>query len=334
MKRREFLAAIGGALAAPLARAQSLAPKRTLGILSLDPAPRADMIPLHYSSSKLRELGWYEGTNLVVERRFADGRAERLPEFAAELVGRRVDAIWATGSEAAVAAARATPTIPIVFWGVGWPVEQGLIDSLPRPGRNVTGLAWSTGNDVAFKNLEFLKEIAPEVRRIASIGFPLTAQTVTGGTFVPQIMAERDRAMRSMGYEYQHQFVQRSEDFEGAFAAIMNFGAKAVFVGAHFLTFRELPRILGFMNRNRLPSYSNAWEYAEGGGLFGYGPDIGAMVVYSLRYVDRILRGAKPADLPVELPSRYELAVNLKTAAHLGLKIPRTIIARADRLIE
>jgi putative ABC transport system substrate-binding protein len=334
MNRRKFIAALGGAIAAPLARAQALPPKRTLGMLSLDPDPPPELIPYTWPSVALRKLGWYEGTNLVVERRDAAGRLELLEEFAADLVRRQVDAIWAVGGEPAVAAARATRTIPIVFLGVAWPVEQGLIDSIPRPGRNVTGIAWTVGPEVLYKPLQFLKEIAPDVRRLSGIGFPTAARTVDGGTYVPQIVARRDRVMRDMGFEYQHNFVTRTEDFDAAFSAIVASRAQAVFVAGHSMSFREAPRIAKFMNDNGVISFSLAKEYAQAGGLFTYGSDREAIVKDSFRYVDKIFRGAKPADLPIELPSKHELAVNLKTAKLLGLKIPGPVLLLAEHIFE
>jgi putative ABC transport system substrate-binding protein len=259
---------------------------------------------------------------------------EQLEEFAADLVRRQVDAIWAVGGEPAVAAARATRTIPIVFCTVAFPIEQGLIESIPRPGRNVTGIAWTVGPEVLYKPLQFLKEIAPDVRRLSGIGFPTAARTVDGGTYVPQIAAERDRVHRETGFEYQHNFVTRREDLETVFAAILNSHAQAAWVAVHPISFREAPRIAKFMNDNRVISYSFAKEYARAGGLFTYGSDIEAIVKDSFRYVDKIFRGAKPADLPVELPSKHELAVNLKTAKLLGLKIPGSMLVLAEHVIE
>jgi putative ABC transport system substrate-binding protein len=333
MNRRDFIAAAGGAIAAPLAWAQATGVKRTLGMLYLDPSPPPQVIASQWESVALREFGWHEGMNLVVERRHAEGRVERLPELAAELVRRPVDVIWASGVESAIAAVRATQTIPIVFRGVLNPVEQGLVESLPRPGRNVTGIAWHTGGHVAYKLLELLKEIAPQVRRVSSIVTPTVASTVAGSTYSKQL-AEADDAYAKMGMEVRRHEVRRREDFDAAFAAILESRAQAVFFPPHPLTFPMMRQAVEFFNSNRLISSSTSKELVQMGGLFSYGPSYQATIKDGIRLVDRIFRGAKPADLPVELPSRYEVAVNLKTAAHLGLKIPGSVLVRAEHVIE
>jgi putative ABC transport system substrate-binding protein len=284
--------------------------------------------------SKLRQLGWNENRNLVVERAYAAGQVDRLPELAAELVRKRVDVIWANGAEAALAAAGATKTIPIVFWGVVFPVEQGLIDSLPRPGRNVTGIAWATGIEVAVKQLEFIREIAPHTRRLSTFSMPTVLRTAAGGDYTQKMREVVESATRGMGFEVQRNILTQREDFEAAFAAILAFRAEAVLIAAHPLTFRDMPRIVEFLNGNRLISAFGSKAFVQGGGLLSYGPDFFANIAATSVYVDKIFRGAKPADLPVELPSRYELAVNLKTAALLGLKIPGTVLVRAEHIIE
>jgi putative ABC transport system substrate-binding protein len=333
MNRRKFIATLGGAIAAPLVQAQVPGPNRTLGMLLPDPAPSGGLIASNWPSSiALRKLGWYEGINLVVERRFAAGRVEMLPELAADLVRKQVDAIWTSGPECALAAARATKTVPIVFWGVLFPVEQGLVNSLPRPGRNVTGIAWATGAEVQLKPLQYLKEITPRAHRLSSIAAPVV-HTVAGGEQA-KMRAELDRETIALGFETRWHVVTRREDFDGIFAAILESRAQAVYVAAGPVTLRETPRIVEFMNANRLVSFSNVKEYAQAGGLFSYGTDLFGTLADSMRYVDKIFRGAKPADLPVELPSKYELAVNLKTAALLGLKIPGTVLVRAEHVIE
>ena len=332
MDRRKFVAMIGSALAAPLAGAQVPAGKRKLGILSPNPAPTPEQVASSANLAFLRKQGWIEGQNLVIERAYGGGQEDRLPDLAAELVRKRVDVIWALGPHAAIAAARATQTIPIVFWGVGFPVETGLIDSLARPGRNATGMAWFTGIELATKLIQFVREIAPDVRRLSTISVPTIYRTVAGG----ELTAPSDvvNAARSLGFEFQRHVVRQRDEFDAAFAAILKSRSQAVIVSANSLTLRETPRIVEFANGNRLISASDAKEYVNAGGLFSYGPDIPGTILASFVYVDKILRGARPADLPVEQPSRYELAVNLKTAKILGLKIPQAILIRADRVIE
>jgi len=244
-----------------------------------------------------------------------------------------VDVIWANGPEAAIAAARATTTIPIVFWGVAFPVETGLIDSLARPGRNATGMAYFTGVEIATKLLQFIREIAPGLRRLSGISVPTTIRTVAGGEFTAATDIF-DSAARAMGFEFQRHRVSQRDEFEAAYAAILKSRAQAVIISANTLTWREMPGIVEFTNRNRLISMFNAKDYVNAGGLISYGPDIQATVLATYAYVEKILRGAKPSDLPVEQPSRYELAVNLKTAKILGLKIPQAILIRADRVVE
>ncbi len=263
----------------------------------------------------------------------AAGREDRLPELAEELVRKRVDVIWALGPEAAVAAARATKTIPIVFWGVGYPVEQGLIDSYARPGRNVTGMAFFTGAELATKVLQLLSEIAPGARRVAAIVTPSAISTVKGDQYVggaPVI----ESAAKSLGFEYRAHRVAKREDFDSVFAAILDSRAQALVTYGTTTTFRERQRIVDFANRNRLPSAFNQREFVEAGGLLSYGADTRETIFQSMLYLDRILRGARPADLPVELPSRYDLAINLKTAQSLGLTIPQSILVRVDHVIQ
>jgi putative ABC transport system substrate-binding protein len=337
MNRRDFVATIGGALAAPLVRAQPASGKRTLGVLSTQNAPSAEQSAKGRGMARLRELGWVEGQNLVVERSFSGGRVDVLPELAAELVSKKVDVIWTDGPNAAVAAARATRTIPIVFWAVPSPVELGLVDSLPRPGRNVTGIANTADRGVYLKQFEFLREIAPDVRRVAALAVPTLLPRVEGGVHSLSDSAfgrEATLAARGIGLEIEWHIVRQADDLEGAFAAILRSRVQAVVVSGDPLTWTHMRRIAEFTNSNRLIKVSAARQYVEAGALLSYGTDIFRCLLGTVAYVDRILRGAKPADLPVELPSVHELAVNLKTAALIGLKIPRSIIARADLVIE
>jgi putative ABC transport system substrate-binding protein len=330
MNRREFVMAIGGALAAPLARAQKASKVPVLGILTPQPRPAPAQRAQNPFMVRLKKLGWVDGETLVIEQ--PDGREDRLSAMAEELVRKQVDVIWATGPEAAVAAARATRTIPIVFWGVAWPIEQGLIDSFARPGRNVTGMAFSVGTEWQ-KVLEALREIAPKALRLAAVATPSANRTVSGELFQSSV-ARNSELVKQIGFEFQRFEVARVEDFEGVFAAIRDWRAQALYVPGTTLTFRERKRFADFATQHHFPSAFNQREFVDAGGLFSYGIDSLETTLQALGHVDRILRGAKPAELPVVLPSKYEFVVNQKTANALGLKIPQSILVRADRVIE
>lgn len=333
-RRRQFLIATGALLAAPLAQAQTSGRLPVLGILSGNRSATPEQIASSPITAKLKELGWIEGKTFLVERAFGEGSEDPLPELAATLVRKRVDVIWTFGPEAAVAAARATKTIPIVFFGVTWPVEYGLVDSIARPGRNVTGVAFNAAPEVLLhKPLELLREIVPRLRRVAVIT-PKGRISVTGGPVPPNVRT-LEPAARRFGFELLDYPVAREADFEPMFAAILASKAEAVFELPTPLTNRVRRRIVDFTNQNRLPGISNASDFVTLGGLLAYSSIPGLEpVLRSFEYVDRILRGAKAADLPVELPSRIELSINLRTAKALGLTIPQSVLIRADRVIE
>lgn len=280
----------------------------------------------------LAALGWMEGKTLIVEQARAEGKADRLPALAEGLVHKRVDVILAHAPEAAVAAARATRTIPIVFWGVGSPVELGLVNTFAKPAGNVTGIAWNAAGEVQVaKSLEFLKEIAPSARRLASIFDPSVTYTVSGTDYTyPRFEA----SAKAIGFDLRIHEVRRDEDLDATFAAILEWRTQALVVPTMPFTGRNRQRIVEFANRNRLPSTFDARFFVEAGGLVSYGPDIPETQRRAIDYVDRILRGTRPAELPVELPRKFELAVNLKTARALGLTIPQTLLQRADQVIE
>jgi len=323
------MAAIAGIfLAAPRA-AEAQRPEKVyaLGILSPNPSPPPERRGRGPFNDKLKELGWTEGQNLVLERAFGEGREDRLPELAEMLVQRRVDVIWAAGPPPALAAARATKTIPIVFWGVSFPVELGLVDSIGRPGRNVTGVAHATGPELIAKELEFLQQVAPSVTRVAWINSP-------EGLLIQTQQAAIDAAARSLGFALDHYLVRNPDDFDAVFASILKSRANAIGLVGNPLTWRERKRIADFANRNRLASTFGVKDFVEHGGLVSYGPDMLATTLQSLVYVDKIFRGAKPADLPVEQPTKFELVINLKTAKALGLAIPPSLLGRADQVIE
>ncbi len=332
MDRRRFVAFVGSALAAPLVRAQAQTKLPVLGILSPHPEEPPEVSEKNPFVKRRRELGWVHGKTLTIERAFGEGREDRLPELASALVAKKVAVIWALGPEAAVAAARATTTIPIVFWGVAFPIEQGLINSYARPGRNVTGVAWFASPEVDGKRLELLREIAPAAKRLARISVPTTVSTVGGARTT--IQTSSSLIAQRLGYEIREFPVEKAENFEPAFAGILAWRAEALSVAGATLTVRARQRLAEFAIRNRLPSAFTLSGFVEAGGLVSYAIDWRPTMAQTADYIDRILRGAKPADLPVDLPSRYEMAVNVKTAKALGLTIPQSILLRADRVIE
>jgi len=274
----------------------------------------------------LRELGWVEGQNIVVEDRWADAKTDRLPALAAELVRLKVDAIFALSWPAAVAAKQATTTIPIVIMGAGDPVGTGLVASLAHPGGNITGLS-DLSAELSAKRLELLKETVPKLSRVAVLW-----NSADGGMTLRfrQIQA----AAPTLGVTARPLGVQEPDDFEQAFAAMTQERPDALFVVSDVLTRLHHKRIVEFATRNRLPVMYERREYVTNGGLISYGPSFPDLLRRVAALVDKILRGAKPADLPVEQPTRFELAVNLKTAKAIGLTIPQSILIRADEVIQ
>lgn len=333
VRRRQFLIATGALLAAPFAGAQQAAKTRILGVLGVGPRPTPEERARSPLIARLRQLGWIEGQNLVFESFWAEGREDRLPELAAQLIAKRPDVIWMSNPETAVAAAGATKTIPIVFWGVPYPVEQGLVDSYARPGRNITGLAFQAGDEYMGKQLELLRELAPGIKRLAWLVYLRPQRTLAGGTY----RASGDvigSAARTLGIELRRHFIDKREDFDVAFKAIVDSRAQAIVASMNQLTYQYRQLLAEFALRNRLPSASTNTVFVEAGCLVSYGPDFVAMMVQSMSYVDKILRGAKPAELPVEMPNRYDLAINLKTAKAIGIKVPQSILVRANKVIE
>jgi len=320
--------AASGALLTPPVWAQARVPK--LGILN--PHPKAPPTADDPVMTGLRRHGWKPGETLIIERPDGGGREDRLPELARQLVAKKVDVIWALGSEAAVAAARTTDSIPIVFWGAAYPVEQGLVDSYARPGRNVTGITWSAGPEVDAKRLEMLRQLAPGKKRLAALSVPTAIHTVNGER--AEVQPVIPAAAGSLGYELRAFPIKGADELAPAFAAILAWGAQALTVTPSTITVRERARIVEFANLNRLPSAYALRDFVEAGGLVSYAIDWRPTMARSMAYVDRILRGAKPAELPVEQPSSYETWINLKTAKLLGLAVPQSLLLRADRVIE
>jgi putative ABC transport system substrate-binding protein len=278
----------------------------------------------------LRDLGYVEGRNLVMEYRSAEGNFERFPALAAELVALKVDVIVAVNPRAALAAKQATRTLPIVFIGVGDPVTDGLVTSLARPGGNVTGLSLSAAPEIVGKRLELLTQAVPGVSRVAAVWQP-------GG--VPErtekdILREADIAAQTLGVRLQVVEARGPADFDRAFSDVTRERAGALTVLPSTMLFNERRRLVDLAAKHRLPAVYMAREFVDAGGLMAYGPDIADMYRRVGTYVDKILKGAKPADLPVEQPTKFELIINLKTAKALGLTIPPSLLARADEVIQ
>ena len=275
----------------------------------------------------LRDLGWIEGQNLIIEYRWAEGKVERLPDLAADLVRRKVDLIVAPAGSAALAAKNATSSIPIVMIFPSDPVEMGLVASLRRPGGNITGTTLTPGPEIFGKQLQILKETIPGASRVAILSNPADP------SFALQ-MREVEVAARSLRIRLQHVEARGPEEFDSAFAAMARERADALLVNgtstflAHRATLAELAV------KGRLPTMYSFRENVEAGGLMAYAVNMRDFVERAASYVDKILKGAKPADLPIEQPTKFELVINLKTAKALGLRIPQSVLTRADAVIQ
>jgi putative ABC transport system substrate-binding protein len=323
--RRTFLAGTGAVLlAAPLAAgAQQAAKIARIGYLSPNLAANPH---LHEAFRQgLRDLGYVEGRNLVIEYRDAEGKRERLPALAAELVALRVDVIWAGNTIGALAAKQATSTLPIVFLA-GDPVGNGLVTSLARPGGNVTGLASTDNPDIVGKRLEQLKRAVPGVNRVAVLWQP-------GGTN-KDLVQGTEVAARALGMSLQVVEARGPENFDIAFSDMTRARADALTVLPSTMFIAERQRLVGLAAKNRLPAVYQSREFVDAGGLMAYGPNFADIYRRAATYVDKILKGAKPADLPVEQPTKFELVINLKTARALGLTMPPSLLGRADEVIQ
>jgi putative ABC transport system substrate-binding protein len=324
--RRKFLATLGGAAAAwPLAvRAQQPAKLPTVGFLGQSTRSAAGEW-LATFVQRLRELGQIEGRTITIEYRWAEGRTERFTEIAAEFVRLKVDVIVTVGTQPVLAAKQATSVIPIVFAAAGDPVGTGLVASLARPGGNVTGLSSQTA-DLAAKRLELLREVIPSLRRLAmlvNVGNPLAVLD----------LGEVQGAARTLGLEVITLEIRRGEDITPAFEALKG-GVEALYVLIDPLVNTHRIRINTLVLASRLPTMHTLREGVEVGGLMSYGANLPDLFRRAADFVDKILRGAKPTDLPVEQPTKFDLVINLTTAKALGLKIPSTLLARADEVIE
>jgi putative tryptophan/tyrosine transport system substrate-binding protein len=328
--RRAFLGTLpGGLLAAPRAsEAQQAGKVARIGYLSAGNPP---IIPHVHAAflQGLRELGYVEGRNLVIEYRFAEGRFERLPALAAELVGLKVDVIFAGSSAQALAAKQSTTTLPIVFIVSSDPVTDGLVTSLSRSGGNLTGLA-SVASDLVGKRLEQLKQAVPGVNRVAVLWHP----GGSGGGTNKDMLKAIDAAARALGVRPQFVEVGGPEDLDRAFSDMTNARAGALTVLGSVMFSIERRRLVELAAKNRLPAVYALREFVDAGGLMSYGANQADLNRRAATYVAKILKGAKPADLPVEQPTKFELVINLKTAKALGLTIPPSVLGRADHVIE
>jgi len=276
---------------------------------------------------RLRELGWIEGQNLIIEYRWAEGDVERLPALAAELVKRKVDLIVAPAGSAALAAKKATSSIPIVMIFPSDPVELGLVASLSRPGGNITGTTFAPGPEIYGKQLQILKETLPRASRIAILSSPADP------SFALQ-MREVEATAHSMHLRLQYVEAKGPEDFDSAFAAMAREHADALVVGGTSTFLAHRTRLAEFAVKGRLPTMYSFRESVEAGGMMAYAVNMVDFVGRSAVYVDKILKGAKPADLPVEQPTKFELIINLKAAKALGITVPQSVLVRADAVIE
>ena len=325
MRRREFMALAGGAaIASPLvARAQQVGKVYRIGILETIPAAQ-NAANLDALRKGLRDLGYVEGQNLVIEYRSADARAERFPDLASELVRLKVDLIVTRGTPAVQAAQKATGTIPVVMAAMGAPLL--VVDSLARPGGNVTGMTTFSAELIG-KRIELLKDLVPSLSRLAllhNIGNPMS----------PPEWEETKAAARSLALQAELLDVRNEEDLRRAFQVAVQHHVDALLIGIDAVTQAHQRTIVELAARNRLPAVHPSRDFVEIGGLMAYAVNYPDLYFRAASLVDKVFRGAKPAELPVEQPTKFELVINLKTAKALGLDVPPALLARADEVIE
>ena len=327
IKRRKFLTLFGGAvLAWPLAvRAQPMAKVWHVGMLETT-AATLNATNLDAFKQALRQLGYIEGQNLIVEYRSGDGHIERFPQLAAELVRLNVDIIITRGTPAALAAKEATATIPIVMAAIGEPVETGMVASLARPGGNVTGLS-AFVTELTAKRIEIMREVIPQLSRMALIDNMANRS-------VPAQWDETKRAAFALGIQPQLYDVRKAEDIERAFSSAIAQRVNALSVGNDSVVIANRIQVVQLAAKYRLPAIYATRDFVDAGGLLSYAAHYPDLYRRAAAYVDKIFKGAKPADLPVEQPTKFEIVVNLKAASALGLTVPSTLLARADEVIE
>jgi putative ABC transport system substrate-binding protein len=324
LERREFIILLGGAVAAwPIAaRGQQRATVPRLGAL-LFSTPQADP-QMQLVHSGLRELGYVAGQNLIVFYRYAEGKPDRLADLAAALVGEKPDLLLALGGDVAPYAVKATSTIPIVFLSSADPIRLGLAASLARPGGNATGITLLL-DDTASKRLELLKEVVPRVKHAAFLWNP---------DHPDNELREAERAAQSLSVRLQLVEMRGSGDVDAALRAVTDAGCDALYVVSSRQTVLNTSRIVDFATRHRLPLAGGWGAWAHAGGLLSYGPNINDMMRRLVAYVDKVLKGAKPADLPIEQPTKFEFVINVKVAKSIGVDVPPILLSRADEVIE
>jgi putative ABC transport system substrate-binding protein len=323
LKRREFITVLGGAAAAWPLTARAQQPKKIPRIGVLWPNPPATF---EFMRQGLRDFGYLEGQNIAFEFRWAEGKLDQLHEMAAELVRLRVDLIVTLAPQATLAAKQATQTIPIVFVAMGDPLASGIVPSLARPGGNLTGTTRMI-SDMSVKHVELLKEAVPSLANLAVLWNP------TNSSHPPALQAINITA-RSLSLQVHPLEVRSTAELDRVFATVIRERADGVLFIADPIFFIQLKRMVDFVQSNRLPAIANFTEFPKLGGLMGYSPSIPDEFRHAASHIDKILKGAKPADLPVEQPTRFQLVINLKTAKALGLDLPPTLLARADEVIE
>ena len=324
MRRRDFITLLGAAAAWPLAVRAQQAKLPTIGFLGPTSSSSQSQHVAAFVQS-LREFGWIEGRNVAIEVRWAEGRDERYAHIAAELVRLKVDVILTHNTLPVLAAMQATSVIPIVFASAGDPIGTGIVASLARPGGNVTGLS-SQSTDTAGKRLELLREVVPGLRRLAIIGN-------VGNPFSVLEIGEVQAAARTLGLDFAAFEIRRADDIAPAFEAFKG-RVEALYVAPDSLLFAHRIRINTFAVGAQLPTMCLNREYVEAGGLLSYGASFTDLFRRAAGYVDKILRGVKPGDIPVEQPTKFDLIINLTTAKALSLTVSPTLLARADEVIE
>jgi putative ABC transport system substrate-binding protein len=323
--RREFITLISGAAVMwPLrARGQSKIPR--VGFMGNSTAALEANLVGSFRDG-LRELGYEEGRNIVIEYRWADGKYERFPTLVAELIAAKVDVIVTAGTPAALAVKKATTTVPLVMVAVGDPVGTGLVPSLSRPGGNLTGLS-SIAPDLEGKRLDLLREIVPTLSNVAMFFNSLNPFHVAS-------MQQAGTAAKTMGIKLQQHDIRKSEDLDGAFAAVRKERPDALLILADRVFLHNRQRMIDFTEEQHLPNVNAYMELVEAGGLMSYGPSYEDMHKRAAIYVNKIIKGAKPADLPIEQPSKFTFVINLKAAKALGVTMPPSLITLADKVIE
>jgi putative tryptophan/tyrosine transport system substrate-binding protein len=327
MDRRAFVTGLGAVLAAPFgAGAQQAGKVARIGFLEQGASPSGSDSVREAFRQQLRELGYIEGQNVVFEYRFAEGKAERLPDFAADLIRLKVDVIVGGGTLGPLAAKRLTSTVPIVMAAAGDPVGTGLVTNLAKPEGNVTGLS-NLSAELTAKRLQFVKDIVSGLSRVAVLwnaGNPISVL----------VMRHAEAAARDLALQLHSVEVRGPDDFDKALPAVLTGRAGALFLIDDPLMFTQRMRVTDFAVRNRLPATAFYKQFAEAGALMSFGASLEDLYRRAAIFVDRILKGAKPGELPVEQPAKFELVINLKTAKALGLTIPPSLLLRADQVIE